>query len=660
MSCHVLCGHRDAGIVRRLAAELREISGDVFAFEHFEDGQALLDRALEIRAAGDDLALVFCGLSLDTLAGADVLQQIRREPLLRGTRKILLDILNGGGAVDDLLQRGALQARLDPDFDIARLRKLLRTQLTDYVVHTAPHQIDELHHLLDLRALSTAFTTAKDNLERLSSRMTEVQSSVIGSHGMSDDKVEAGMIDEFDRLLKHPERAVYQPHEMMVREGDDPGTIWIILSGRVKLFRMIDGEDVTFHSESAGRIVGLMSLSLQNPVFFSCMAVTEVRALVLSREQVREAIDQSPALSSYLITVIIRSMARRNRRAAQLLLQVHHLNNKLERQRDDLEQALNDLQAAQNQLVESEKMATLGTLAAGMAHELNNPVAAIQNAARYLLEDVRALLDSNQELAPASGALTLARESSPLSTREERRAKSALEEGIGSKPAATRLLAAGIRTIDDFEKLGKLGPGIGHNALVSQLEHGGQIGTSLRNIENCSKRIAALVGSLKVYARSEPDWTAGVDIHATIEDVLLILTNKLREVEINKDFGELPAIRCIPSQLQQVWTNLIQNAAQAMEEGGRLTIRSSRDDSGIRIEIEDNGSGIPAEAQAHVFNPRFTTKGGRVEFGLGLGLPICKTIIERHGGSIRFDSQPGRTVFIVDLPLEPPHPESNS
>lgn len=653
----ILCAHRDDALVSRLEETLDEWSGEAFRFERFTSGRDLISRAREIRDDGGDLAMIFCGLEIDGIDGTGTLLAIRSDPRLRGTRRLLLDVIEGNCRADELLQHGALHARVDPDFDPRRLRDLLRTQLTDYVLHAAPHRIDDLHPLLDLQSMGSAFLAAKSNLERLSKRLDEVQTSVIDGTTMTDDKVESTMIEEFDELLDHPGRHTYEPGEILVHEGDEAGRIWVLIDGRVKLSRNLEGQDVTFHSETAGRIVGLMSLSLKNPVFFSCRAVTRTEALVLTREQVRDAVSRSPRLASCLITVILRSMARRNRRAAELLSDVHQLNTRLEKQRDDLESALADLKAAQDRLVESEKMATLGTLAAGMAHELNNPVAAMQNAARYLAEDVPALLGASRKLAPAGAALELARNAAPLSTRDERSLKRDLAKSLNLDLPTDRLVAAGIRSVEDLRRFEKLDPGLKRGELLRQIEHGGQIGSALRNIENCSDRIAALVRSLKLYARADEDWTEDVDLNATLEDVLVILRSKLRDHEVVKHYADLPRIRCIPSQLQQIWTNLIQNAAQASEEGGCVTITTSIDGKRVRVEIEDNGRGIPAEAQPHIFSPRFTTRSGRVEFGLGLGLPISKSIVERHGGTISFSSKPGRTVFSVVLPTKPPQSE---
>lgn len=652
----VLCAHRDPAVPDRLRAAFDKFVPGMIEVEAFTNGDELANRAGAIIAEKCDLSLIFAGIDLDALDGIELLRQLHNAPPLRSSRKVLVAEASDTGDADMLLQRGALHGRLDPEFDEESLKRLLKNLLTDFVVHSAPHLLDEFHPLLDLRSLGSAFSSARENLQQLNSRLSEVERSVIAVDGLSDDKIEASMIDEFDKALDHPERQHYAPGEVLVNEGDEAGTIWIILHGRVKLFRTIEGDDVTFHSESAGRIVGLMSLSLQSPVFFSCRAVTETTALVLSREQVRDAIHSSPSLSNYLITVIMRSMARRNRRSAQLLVQVRKLNHRLADQRDELAETLDELRATQERLVDTTKMATLGNLAAGMAHELNNPIGAILHATDHLEQDLEKLLEITPDLAVAAATIPVAKKIPPRSTRDERRLRDELakELGINSNRAA-RLVAAGVESRDDFNRYRSLAKGSDDEAVFHQLDLAGQIGISLRNCSNCSSRIAALVRSLKIYARADEEHFEKIELNGTIDDVLLILSNRLRDVELEKHYVDLPNLIASPSQLQQVWTNLISNASQAIGVRGRVKVSTSSPRPGWqRVEVEDNGVGIKDEDREHLFEARFTTRSGRVEFGLGLGLPISRNIIRQHGGDIRFDSEPGRTVFTVDLPENPP------
>lgn len=657
MSSHLLCAHADPRIGQHLASRLTELIGDApISVHRYADAASLLAAAREFRDAGDPVPMVFAGLSIAGTRQGDLFRTLRQDPRFRGTRHFLLESAENGEAIDDLLQRGLMQARLDPEFSPVHLRQLLTSQLTEFVSTTAPHLIDELYPLLDLTSMADALAAARKNFELLSQRMGAVQRSVVGDSPLSEERVEDAMINEFDRVLGNPERRLYQPGEKLVSEGDEAGRIWIILLGRVKLIRSIEGEEVIFHSESAGRIVGLMSLSLQSPVAFTCRAITEVKAIMLTRDQVREAIEKSTVLAQHFITVIMRTMARRNARAAELLTEVRTLNNRLSRQRDELARTLDELRATQERLVDSAKMATLGNLAAGMAHELNNPVGALMRSVAHLEADLASLLQTAPELAGASELISFARQAPPISTREERHLRRGLSEKLSIDPdEAARLVNAGIRSPEDFERFSPGGNRKKHRDFIERFAFAGKIGVSLRTLANCSLRIGALVRSLKVYARDEPEFSPGVDLNHTLEDALLILANRIKRIELHKDYGDLPAIRANASQLQQIWTNLLSNALQAVEETGVIRIRTLQPRDGwVRAEIEDSGPGIPEEVGKKLWETRFTTRGGRVEFGLGLGLPIVRKIVAQHGGDITFESKPGRTVFIVELPVDPP------
>ena len=449
-------------------------------------------------------------------------------------------------------------------------------------------------------------------------------------------------------------KRLYPAGEILVREGDEPAGIWLILDGRVELFRTIDGEDMVFHSESAGRIIGLMALSEQHPTFFSCRAREPVEALFISHQEIAHGMESSAEFRIQLVRVMVLSMSRRNRRSAQLLIKVRSLNQRLAAQRDDLESALESLKLAQHQIIESEKMASLGNLAAGMAHELNNPVAAIQRAADFIREDLTALVTENPGLETAAAALPIANQQAPLGTREEREIKSALTTSLGGDRAlAASLFSSGVRSPADLSRLLAIQPALPRDHRLRQIQRGGQLGTSLRTLAQCSHRIADLVRSLKLHARDDTERIDGIDLNQTLEDTLILLADKLRTIDLHKDYGTLPPISGHPSRLQQVWLNLIVNATHALHGSGRIDVQTRlRPDGRIEVRIEDNGPGIPPEIKDRLFEHRFTTRSGRVEFGLGLGLPISRMIIENHGGHLSFQSSPGHTCFTVELPTQ--------
>lgn len=541
--------------------------------------------------------------------------------------------------------------------DDAALFNALRDQLTRFVIAHAPDLLGGVTGLLDLPMISGALASARENLIRLSGRYEVFEDSVLGSPNLPDDELEEAMIEEIDRMFNHPKRTELETGQIFAREGDDSSGIWIILDGQVELFRVVEGQDLVFHSESAGRIVGLMSLYRQSPIFFSCRARTACTVMHLKREEIRRAIHESPEFAGHLIGVILRSMARRNRRASQLLIKNRTLNHQLAEQKTELEHTLTDLRDAQERLVESEKMSTLGTLAAGLAHELNNPVAAILRASDHLREDLVHLFEESLGFEAAAETLRMALARAPLSTREEREIRGVLAAALNDDRSLTDgLFAAGIRGPEEIESLLKKSEKLSRSDGLDRIRRSGQLGGSLRNLETCSRRISKLVRSLKVYARDDQDWQRDIDINQTLEDVVTLLANHLREIDLHKEYGKLPPATCMPSQLEQVWTNLLINAIQAMDGRGVIDIQTRfHEDRGlIEVAIEDHGPGIPHDVQPRLFNSRFTTRAGRIEFGLGLGLPISKTLVANHGGRISFDSKPGRTRFSILLPTTPP------
>jgi len=170
--------------------------------------------------------------------------------------------------------------------------------------------------------------------------------------------------------------------------------------------------------------------------------------------------------------------------------------------------------------------------------------------------------------------------------------------------------------------------------------------------------IRRIVGALKRYSRLDEAPLERVDVHAGIEDTLVILSHQLKYgengVNVERSFGSLPAITAYVGELNQVWTNLIHNAIQAMDGRGEILIETKAEKRDVIVAIEDTGPGIPTDVAARIFEPFFTTKAKGE--GTGLGLSICARIVEKHGGTIRVDSRPGRTRFEVRLPIDGPPP----
>lgn len=471
-----------------------------------------------------------------------------------------------------------------------------------------------------------------------------------------DEVVERAMIEALDAHFGSLPR-ISIPAEAMLFEQNDPlDSIYILLEGTVKLYQVIDQREVIFHSHTVGKILGLLALTRQSRAFFHCKAIVPLTVLKISFEDLDQAIQHNPTLLVTFITVLLRSMARRSTRLVEVQTEVLSLNKKLSAERDALTRALRELEQAQALLVESEKMATLGQLAAGVAHELNNPVAAISRAADFVHQDLEKLAGELPDGDVFRYMLTSAYEQRAGSTREQRERRKALAEATGDAELAEALVGMGLHTVADYERLSATMHGNTADKL-ERMNRYHQLGGALRNITRCSTRVADLVKSLRAYSRSDATENHQADVHEGLEDTLLLLSNRLKEMAVERQYGDIPPVRANAGELNQVWTNLIVNALDAMHGTGTLTLHTCREGQQVAVRIIDSGPGIPPENLSKIFNIRFTTRQGRIESGLGLGLSITRNIVQRHGGSIDVVSEPGRTEFCVRLPFYEPDTE---
>lgn len=427
-----------------------------------------------------------------------------------------------------------------------------------------------------------------------------------------------------------------QPGEVFLRDGDPADTLVVILQGEIQLQRS-DIPDSPVFRASAGRITGLLPYSRLTQYRGTGRAVVPTRLALLHKSLFPEMLRRMPELGPRLVAL----MADRIRETTRL-----------ESQRD--------------------KLAALGKLSAGLAHELNNPAAAAQRATASLREALETVRDASIRLSRYS----LSPEQRELILRFEREAQqyvapasvdplvqSDREERISAwleqrqVPDAWRLAPTLADVGVEVPKLESLASGIGDQIAGDALTRIASVLTIFKligEIETSTKRISDLVHAIKEYSYMDRAAMQEVDVHQGLESTLTILGHRLKGgVKVIREYDKgLPPICAFGGELNQIWTNLIDNAIEAMQGKGELRVRTARELDRLLVEIGDNGPGIPPEVQPHIFEPFFTTKG--VGDGTGLGLDTVCRIVRNHQGEIRVTSHPGDTRFQVYLPIAQP------
>ena len=445
--------------------------------------------------------------------------------------------------------------------------------------------------------------------------------------------------DQLGELVAHGTEAEIVQGAELFREGEPADFWWVLIDGALDLVRRIGREEaVVARMDQPGRWAGGFRAWDAHGVYLATGRGSRPGRLFRLPSQVLREL--STAWFPF---------------GAHLIEGLYHTAHSIEstaRQRSSL--------------------ITLGTLAAGLAHEINNPAAAASRASAALEESCETLLSALGRLARqdiSAAAFTvldeLRREARPpadddpleISDREQAVAAWLTARGVDRGwELAVPLAAAGI----DVAWCGRAADALGGSALRPAVEWVASTLSAaalLAEVKASTRRISELVDAVRSYSQMDRSSMQLTDVAAGLDSTLVMLGHRLREgVTVERDFAPLPRIQAYPGELNQVWTNLIENAVDALHGAGalhgegvlRLTTRVDDDD--IVVEVQDSGEGMAPEVAARAFDPFFTTK--EVGTGTGLGLDIAhRIVVERHGGAISIDSTPGRTVVQVRLPL---------
>jgi signal transduction histidine kinase len=399
-----------------------------------------------------------------------------------------------------------------------------------------------------------------------------------------------------------------EPGETLIREGDEADALFVVLHGELEVTRQSGESRIPLAIVGPGSLQGEIAALEGGRRLATVAATGTAEVLRIPVHALRELLATGPDVA---LSVVRTAVAR--------------------------------LRAMESTLREREKLAALGTLSAGLAHELNNPAAAALRSIAALEDAVSAAESSPRPSPPPRPPADTPK---PRTALERADRISEIEDIAGSADAASVLVEAGWTAASLRQQPAEVVPWLAADASVRQL---------LGELEIALTRISDIVGAVKGYTYLDQAPVGRVDVRIGLEQTLIILRHRLRDIEVRTEIADdLPSIEAYGSELNQVWTNLIDNAVDAMDGRGTLTVRTRRNgDDRVLVEIADSGPGIPDEIRSRVFEPFFTTK--EVGKGTGLGLDIAwRIVVGRHGGEIGLESAPGDTRFQVFLPLRQP------
>ncbi|TNE68951.1 cyclic nucleotide-binding domain-containing protein [bacterium] len=463
--------------------------------------------------------------------------------------------------------------------------------------------------------------------------------------------LEADFPDKFE--LKE-----YEIDDLIFREGQSNRILYILLSGTIELSKY-NKSDIPVKVDwiRPGSLFGVLSFTTGRSTLTFAKAKSKSEVLEISLPNFERIRKESTVFYDVIGQLFIQNLIERYIHVVSIHMELDELHLELQKERNNLKLTLGELQASQERLVNQEKMAILGQLVAGFAHEVNNPAGALINSIDFLSSDLPELLKiiPTQTIPPVD-AFNWGIQQESVSTLKTRELSKQLEQNYPEleRSVIRKIAQLPKQVVETLEQEFKASIKKGDITELLKIINLIELGIAFKGMNVSARRIAELVQSMKNYARQGNAQLEDTNIKSGLNDTMLILSNRLKKRTVILDLEDVPETQAVVGELNQVWTNILINACDATSDGNRLKISCGELNGLIWVQFEDEGPGVPDIIKDRIFEANFTTKNSSGHFGLGLGLAITYQIIKKHNGEIEVgrSKELGGASFTVWLPIQ--------